>query len=154
VIPFDTDARDPAVHESLQNKILTAIVEILNAHEASVTALRPPKDSRRGSQTPTSFLIYNISPEQANILLDSGVWSSRVVTFRVAPFAAISPSFFFAIKGFRTIAKREIYLIVRKVWESNETKDFIDKLLIDIRPANRPLITHDLETLIYSVNLT
>jgi hypothetical protein len=48
-VPFDTEARDPAAHESLRNKILTAIVEILNAHKASVAALRPVKDSRRGS---------------------------------------------------------------------------------------------------------
>lgn len=153
-VPFDVAVKNPDTHDDIRSRILTAIVEILNAQEASVAAPKPVENPGRGSRTPTSFLIYNISHEQATFLLDRGVWSSRAITFRVAPFAAKCPSFFFAIKGFGTIAEKEIYPIVRKVWESDETKDFIDELLTDTPPHKRALITQDLENLIYSVSLT
>ena len=90
-VPFDNEVTIPEAHEFIRSKILTAIAEILNAQEASIAAPRQTKDAGRRSRTPTSFLIYNISNDQAELLLEWGVWSSKTFTFRVASFATTCP---------------------------------------------------------------
>lgn len=150
-IPFDNDVNIPENHDAIRSKILTAIAEILNAQEASVAAPRPSKEANKKNRTPTSFLIYNITDDQVTMLLERRVWSSKATTFRVTPFATICPSFFFAIKGFGTIATREIYPIVQGVWESNETLNHIDTLLDDVPPEERDSVSQDLERIILSM---
>ena len=147
-VPFDNDVMIQEAHDTIRSKILTAIAEILNAQEASVAAPRPSKEATKKGRTPTSFLIYNITDDQVTILLERGVWSSKTTTFRVTPFATICPSFFFAIKGFGTIATREIYPIVQGVWESEDTLNHIDILLNEVPLNIRSSVGQDLERII------
>jgi hypothetical protein len=72
---------------------------------------------------------------QANILLQHRVWSSKAIMFRTAPFATICPSYFFVIKGFGMVSMKEVYPILRRVWESKETKNFIDTLINNVLPS-------------------
>ena len=152
-VPFDNSVSMLDAHDTIRSKILTAITEILDAQEASVAAPRPPKEGGRRSRTPISFLIYNITKDQIDLLLERGVWSSKTFTFRVAPFATTCPSFFFALKGFGTTALGDIYPIVQSVWGSEDTKDFIDTLLSDIQPAERGQANEDVERIIASMYL-
>ena len=152
-VPFDNEVTIPEAHEFIRSKILTAIAEILNAQEASVAAPRQTKDAGRRSRTPTSFLIYNISNDQAELLLERGVWSSKTFTFRVASFATTCPSFFFALKGFGTIAMKEIHPIVQSVWENEDTKDFTESLLADIPLTERNQTRQELEAILNSMYL-
>ena len=152
-VPFDNDVMTPETHEFIRNRILTAAAEILNAQEVSVAAPRPSAEARKRGRTPISFLIYNITTDQADTLLLRGVWSSKAITFRTAPFTATCPSYFFAIKGFGTITTREIYPIVKNVWDSEETKNFIDTLTNDVPPSERANVSLVFENLINSVYL-
>ena len=112
-IPFDPNARNPDLHESLRAKILTAGAEIIAAQEISVAAPMPSEEAVKKNWTPTSFLIYNITEEQANTLLDRKVWSSKLITFHVTPFATTCPSFLFTIRDFTTTAMRDIFDMVK-----------------------------------------
>lgn len=85
------------------------------------------------------------------MLLERRMWSSKATTFRVTPFTTICPSFFFTIKGFGTIAMREIYLIIQGVWESNETLNHINLLLNNVPPKERESVSQDLKHIILSM---
>jgi hypothetical protein len=130
------------------------VAEILNTQEASVMAPKLNKVAR-GKRTcsPTSFLIYNITDEQADMLLQCRVWSSKVISFRAAPFATTCPSYFFALSGLGMITMKEVYPIMKRVWDSKETKNFIDTLTNNIPPGEQASIYQDLENIINSVNL-
>ncbi|KAH9011154.1 hypothetical protein EDB84DRAFT_1569920 [Lactarius hengduanensis] len=110
-VPFDTEARDTDAHDYIRARILTAVAEITNAQEAS-----------------TSFLIYNITTEQADLLLHRRVWSSRVITFRVTPFAPTCPTFLFTLRGFITTTPKDVFPVIKEVWENDKTKDFATTL--------------------------
>ena len=97
-IPFDPDVKIPESHDFYCSKILTAVMDIIMTQEASIAAPRPSKEARHKNKTLMSFLIYNITHEQAAFLLEHGVWSWRTITFRVASFKATCPTFLFAIK--------------------------------------------------------
>ncbi|KAH9168685.1 hypothetical protein EDB89DRAFT_2073696 [Lactarius sanguifluus] len=88
-VPFDTEAKDTDAHDYICTRILTAVAEITNTQEASVAAPRPKQNAKKSNCPPSaaSFLIYNITAEQADLLLHHRVWSSCSITFRVTPFA-------------------------------------------------------------------
>jgi hypothetical protein len=92
-IPFDNDVRNVDSHEFLRNRIFTATAEIINAQEISVVALKPSEVAVKANRYPTSFLIYNITSEQVEFLLQRKVWSSKAITFHVTPFATTCPSY-------------------------------------------------------------
>ena len=92
-IPFDPNIKIPESHDFYCSKILMAVMDIIMTQEASIAAPRPSKEARHKNKTLMSFLIYNITHEQAAFLLERGVWSWRTITFRVAPFKVTCPTF-------------------------------------------------------------
>ena len=105
------------------------------------------------SKTPTSFLIYNITQEQAAFLLERKVWSSRAITFRVAPFEFTCPSFLFAIKELSTLQPKDVYPIVKSVWESEATRVFVETLINDTPDDEKEKTIHDIRLLLSSMSL-
>ena len=152
-IPFDPDARVPESHDFYCSRILTAVTDIITTQEASVAAPRPSKDARKKNKTPTSFLIYNITHEQVAFLLERGVWSSKAITFRVAPFKVTCPTFLFAIKHLSTLDPKDVYPIVRRVWESEKTKQFTEALTLELPENERPRAAYEIDLLLSSMNL-
>lgn len=152
-IPFDPDVRLPESHDFYRSRILTAVTDIITTQEASVAAPRPSKDAKSKNKTPTSFLIYNITFDQVAFLLERRVWSSKAITFRVAPFAVICPTFLFAIKDLSTLDPKDVYPIVTNVWESQNTKQFTDALIREHPENERPRIAYEIDLLISSVSL-
>ncbi|KAF8261540.1 hypothetical protein EI94DRAFT_1705467 [Lactarius quietus] len=131
-IPFDNDVNISEAHKFLHNQILTAVAEILNTQEVSVAIPRTNDESIRKSKPPKAFFVYNITAEQMSTILERKVWSSKAITFRTAPFAFTCPSFLFSIKSLGMIAIKDIFPIVKGVWDSEETKQYIDFLLNDV----------------------
>ena len=85
-IPFDNDMRSPESHENFCTNIHTTVAEIVDAEDVGISALTPSEDVKKANKIHISFLIYNITHEQVTTLLKHSVWSSRLTTFRVAPF--------------------------------------------------------------------
>ena len=152
-IPFDSDVRSRDTHDLFRSRILTAITDIITTQEASVAAPRPSKEATSKNRTPTSFLIYNITHEQATFLLERKVWSSRAVTFRVAPFEVTCPTFLFAIKDLSMLDPKDVYPIVKSVWESPNTKRFTETLIQECPEGEKAKIAHEIDALISSVHL-
>ena len=152
-IPFDTDTRSLDAHELICTKILTAVIKILETKGASVAALRPCKNATKRSRTPTSFIIYNISPEQEDLLLQRMVWSLKILTFRVTPFTTTCPNFLFAISNFSTTTLPDVYQMVRSVWDSKPTRVFVGGLLMGAPSDERIKTSLDIENLLKSMNL-
>ncbi|KAH9022862.1 hypothetical protein EDB84DRAFT_1441096 [Lactarius hengduanensis] len=151
-VPFNTEARDTNSHDFIRAKILTAVAEITNAQEASVAAPRL-KPSTKPSNLPTSFLVYNITAEQAEFLLNCGVWSSRAITFKVTCFAPTCPTILFALRGFITTAMKDIFPIVKQVWESEDTKAFVTQLTNAVPVSERESVTLEIDHFLKSMNL-
>ncbi len=152
-VPFDMDALEPRNHEYLHAKILTVVAEITNAQEASVAAPRPSQATKKANCLPTSFLVYNITSEQSELLLQCRVWSSRAITFRVTPFAPTCPTFLFTLRGFMTIAMKDVYPIVKQVWESELTKTFTTMLTNAVPENKKEKVTLEIDHLLTTMNL-
>ena len=152
-IPFDTDARAPETHEFIRTRILTAVAEITSAQEISVAAPKLSEEAANKGRSPTSFLIYNISLDQVDTLLKRKVWSSRSITFRAAPFETMCPSFLFTIKDFATTQLKDVFVMVRRVWDSQGTKKFVDDLLNDVPAEERGRANLEIEQVLTSMNI-
>lgn len=127
--PFDGDAQDPASHEEIRELIFTAASEITKSVDVEVSAPMPSKDAKKEGRSPTIFLIFNLSDDHANLLLQRGVWSSAAITFRVLPFRPPCPNFMFSIGSISTHSKLRILPIVQQVWDSKEVRDYISALI-------------------------
>ena len=152
-IPFNMDIKTIETHNLFRSKILTAVTEIITTQEASIAAPKPSTDTVSKSKTPTSFLIYNITQEQATFLLERKVWSSRAITFQVAPFEFTCPSFLFAIKELSTLQPKDVYPIVKTILESEATRVFVETLINDTPDDEKEKTVHDICLLLSSMSL-
>ncbi|KAN0133041.1 hypothetical protein V8E53_009071 [Lactarius tabidus] len=153
-IPFDSEARSLEMHKFICTRILTAVMEIVSAQEISVVAPKPNEKAVKKNHTPMSFLIYNISTEQADILLMHKVWSLKSISFCIAPFVTMCPTFLFTIKGFTSTAMKLVFNMVKGVWDNQDTRDFIDTLLNDVVKILQDLeICRDIKMLLASMNI-
>ena len=123
--PFGADARNLKQHPRIKTLLFAAIVEITNSHDVGVSAPRPKANSYR---TPFSFLIYNISEQQAQILLERGTWSSDAITFSVATFSPFCPKYLFSIKGFTTMNETEVANAVNEIWRDQTSLTFLQAI--------------------------
>jgi len=70
------------------------------------------------------------------MLLKREVWSSMAFTFRVTTLDPVSPDYLFAITNLTTKSKPEVKEVVRKVWDSENTSDFLETI-IDTYPDDK-----------------
>ncbi|KAH9178323.1 hypothetical protein EDB89DRAFT_1901866 [Lactarius sanguifluus] len=154
VIPFDNEAQSVDAYESICNRILTSVAEITNSQDVSVTA---PKQSAKAADKkwmPLSFLVYNLTKEQADTVLQCSVWSSRAITFHATCFGPTCPNFMFAISGLGTISVKAIYPIVKNVWESETTKDYTQSLADQAPEEEREQTRAELTHVLKSMSIT
>ena len=127
--PFDGEAQDPTNHVEICELIFTAASEITKSMEVEVSAPMPSEDAKKDRRSPTIFLIFNLSDDHVNLLLQRGIWSSTAITFRVLPFHPPCPNFMFSIGNISTHSKDTVIPIVQRVWDSTEVKNYITALI-------------------------
>ena len=125
VQPFGPDAKNVAKHSMIKTLLFAAIVEITNSRDVSVIALKQKTSSYK---TPFSFLVYNISDQQAHTLLERRVWSSPSITFSVSTLHPTCSKYFFSIKGLATMNKNEVFKAVNEVWRDQESLTFLQAI--------------------------
>ncbi|KAI0274588.1 hypothetical protein BGY98DRAFT_935770, partial [Russula aff. rugulosa BPL654] len=108
--PFGPDARSVDKHSQLKALLFAAVVEITGSRD-----------------TPYSFLIYNITEEQAQTLLQRKVWFSTAISFSVSTFNPPCPAYLFTLKGLTTMDDTQVSNMVKK----NSLK--VDRLDVKLR---------------------
>ena len=131
--PFGHEVRSIESHQGIKANLFAAVVEITQSDTVGICSPRPCSPSLG---TPTVFLIYNISELHRQMLLKRKVWSSMAFTFRVTTLDPVSPDYLFAITNLTTKSKPEVKEVVRKVWDSENTTDFLETI-IDTYPDDK-----------------
>ncbi|KAH9014551.1 hypothetical protein EDB85DRAFT_2157313 [Lactarius pseudohatsudake] len=151
VVLFDNEAQAVDAYEYTCNRILTSIAEITKSQDASIAAPRQSANAADKKWMPLSFLVYNLMSDQADLVLQRHVWSSRAIMFRATHFGHSCPNFMFAISGLGTISIKAVHLIVKQVWESELTQAFIqslaDQVLVEEIEQTRAELTNMLKSL-------
>ncbi|KAH8996083.1 hypothetical protein EDB86DRAFT_3077222 [Lactarius hatsudake] len=123
IVPFSDIVNEANLHGPIKNRILYAMVKVAQSQEIGVSVAIENKCY------PTSFLVYNLTNAQKNIILDRGVWSSQAITVCAIPFFPTNPDFLFAIKGFSTLIKRDVHELIKSVWYDNDTAIFAQSII-------------------------
>ena len=131
--PFGHEVRSIESHQGIKANLFAAVVEITQSDTVGICSPHPCSPSLG---TPTVFLIYNISELHRQMLLKREVWSSMAFTFRVTTLDPVSPDYLFAITNLTTKSKPEVKEVVRKVWDSENTSDFLETI-IDTYPDDK-----------------
>ena len=124
-IPFGTDALDINTHEITKDKLLAAVTEVT---QASLIGISSPKPSQHAERTPISFLIYNLTEDQRDTLLERRVWSSTAITFRVTKINPSCPEYLFTLRGFATTIESNIFKLVKQVFQDDDTLATIEDI--------------------------
>lgn len=144
-IPFGNEAQNRDNHANIGERLLTAATEITQADDVGISTPTPSEDAIINGITPYSFLIYKLSNENVNTLLQRSVWSSTAITFRVVELHPPRPEFLFTLKDFTTRNDTSILNVVKATWQStvaqNLINDIIDSYIEDDRPELRNDIT-------------
>ncbi|KAH9044296.1 hypothetical protein EDB85DRAFT_2137828 [Lactarius pseudohatsudake] len=116
--PFDQDVNYQPNHINIAKTLLTAAKEITGATTAAVA---PPNRDKyaprgRGHRHPITFLIHDISKKDAEFLLERQVWSSKEITFQVAPVNVKRPVFLFTLTEFTTNRPEHIAADLAEAW--------------------------------------
>ena len=122
--PFNTDARDPTLHETIQDQIYTAATIITQCQDIGVSALKPSQQAIMEDKTPTTFLLYNLTAPQYQTILERKVWSSMEITFRVASPKPAIPEFLFTLLGLTTTVAL-VEQINCKIWKDETFHNFL-----------------------------
>ncbi|KAH9048760.1 hypothetical protein EDB84DRAFT_1434044 [Lactarius hengduanensis] len=154
VVPFDNEAQAADAYEYTCNRILTSIAEITKSQDTSVAAPRQSAEATDKKWMPLAFLVYNLTSEQANLVLQHHVWSSRAITFCATHFGHTCPNFMFAISGLGTISIKAVHLIVKQVWESESTRAFIQSLADQVPEEEKAQTQAKLDHLMKSLSIT
>ncbi|KAH9007452.1 hypothetical protein EDB85DRAFT_1904930, partial [Lactarius pseudohatsudake] len=85
--PLDNVANYQPHHQCIAKTLMAAAKEITGAANVAVA---PPNKDRSGARQrvrrhPITFLIHGLSKKDVEILLERKVWSSKEITFQVAP---------------------------------------------------------------------
>jgi hypothetical protein len=152
--PFDNEAQDVSLYDGVKDRIFTAVKEITQALEIGVSAPKHSPVAERMGSTPGTFLIYNLTDDQCDLLLKRRVWSSAAITFRVTQLNPPCPDFLFTIKGFSTSATEDILKMVTKVWQSDEVCAISDTIANAFPEEARDEIIFSIYTFLSSVRVT
>jgi hypothetical protein len=153
-LPFESEAQDASLYDSVKGRIFTAVKEITQAQEIGVSAPKRSPDAERMNRTPSTFLIYNLTDEQCDLLLQRKVWSSSAITFRVTQLNPPCPDFLFTIKGFSTLVIEEILEMVHTVWQSEEIHVLSDTITEVFPEDDRAAAKTSIRAFINSVRIT
>lgn len=152
-VPFRDEAEDPDWAKFVQNRIFAAAAEITKAQLMGISTPRPNELAHETHRTPTTFLIYNLTDSQRQILLQQRVWSSKDITFRVAPLGSNIPSYLFTVSGLTTLNLQSIRDMVLDTWLDDESCIFFQ---LTPQPTNSPEhsnISPILEDLVNSIQV-
>ena len=128
-ILFGNEAESLDNHKSIGKRLLTAVTEIIQADAVGISTPIPSENASRSEKFPNSFLIYNLSDENINTLMQRGVWSSPAITFRVVELNPPRPDFLFTLKGFTTRDATSILNVVKTVWQGHEAQKVINDVV-------------------------
>jgi hypothetical protein len=148
--PFGPDARSIDKHSQLKALLFAAVVEITGSRDVSVCA---PRAKPNSYQTPYSFLIYNITEEQAQTLLQRKVWSSTAISFSVSTFNPPCPAYLFTLKGLTTMDDTQVSNMVKKVWNDHASLTFLKSIAYKHPENLRDAILHVLQQFIDSLKV-
>lgn len=128
--PFDDTAWSRDLDE-VKMRIFSAVIEVTNSQRVAVSPPKPSQAAIEAGCIPTCFLIYNLTADESQLLLERSVWSSTHITFRVTSFYPPYPDFLFSIKGLATTHTDSVYQIVHSVWHDDATESFLNSIIED-----------------------
>jgi hypothetical protein len=134
--PFGLEVKSLINHPEIKTKIFEAVGEITQSNSVGVNAPKPV-DQEPG--TPLVFLIYNLSEIHRQMLLSRKVWSSSEITFRVTSMDPVRPDYLFSIKDLTIKAIGEVKAMVRKIWDNDNTANFL-MIICQTCPENQRLL--------------
>ncbi|KAH9016459.1 hypothetical protein EDB84DRAFT_1443119 [Lactarius hengduanensis] len=153
-IPFDNEARTVNMHEDIKARLMAAIADITKSQNVGVATPRASAEALAAKHHPNAFLVFNLTPEQVDTLLERTIWSSTAITFRATPLGRICPEFLFAIRGFHSMTKEDIEAIIKRVWTDKLTRDFIVTVTNDHPEDEREQVYNALANLTSTLHLT
>ncbi|KAH9000576.1 hypothetical protein EDB86DRAFT_2827890 [Lactarius hatsudake] len=126
----------------------------MKSQDASVAAPRQSAEAADKKRMPLAFLVYNLTSDQTDLILQCHVWSSRVITFCATCFGHTCPNFMFAISGLGTISVKAVHPIIKQVWESEATQAFIQSLADQVPEEEKEQTRAELDQMLKSMSIT
>ena len=154
IIPFGDAPYEPKLHDLIKNRLLFAITEITSSQGIGISAPTPSAAAIRDSKYPSSFLAYNLTFLQKQLLLDRGVWSSQAITFRATPFYPTNPDYLFTIKGFSLNIEDRILTLVYNVWHDGATAKFAQDIINAAPEGERTTLAFAIHTFLDTPSVT
>jgi hypothetical protein len=148
--PFGHEVKRVEHHQEIQANLFAAVVEITQSETVGVCS---PGLCNPSLDTPTTFLIYNLSELHRQMLLKREVWSSTPFTFRVTTLDPISPDFLFGITKLTTQSDIEVEKLVEKVWNSQSTTEFLQSITNTQPPEHKLETQKSLDNFIKSMRI-
>jgi hypothetical protein len=141
IVPFGIEIHGQGQLRSLRDQIFTTIVEITQAEKLGIAVPKPNERALAIRRFPTTFLAYNLTEKQCNILQERTVWSSPELTFRIATLDPCRPDFLFAIDDYTNLDTEDVRKLVLQVWTDKESQHFFNSLLQAMDTDDPPLDT-------------
>ena len=149
--PFDLAVGYQPNHPAIAKTLIAAVNEITGQNNIAVAA--PIRSKHYKKKHPITFLIHNLSPDGASMLLEKRVWSSIEISFQVAPLNQDKPNFLFTLTGILTQELDHVKPLMAAAWVDRVTGNFVKELIEQTPPGEQKQLALDIDNFLRSTTV-
>lgn len=149
--PFDVKVHYQPNHTRIGLDLINAVSEITGSSIATVAS--PYRDPKYHGNPTITFLIHNLTQLEVKTLLSQSVWSSKAITFQVAPFSTPRPDFLFTLTNFTTLNEADVHNALLETWNDSVTTAFFDDIVLQTPDHEKQTVTNAILSFIKSTEV-
>jgi hypothetical protein len=147
-------ANHPAKDNDKSAKLLMVAVKNITGLQ-SISVAEPQRDwnSRTTSKYPITFLIHDLTADEASHLQSQKVWANKDWAFQISPIPPEHLSFLFMIKGLTTESTTHVKDSVLQVWRDPTSSMFLTQIVSQTPEVDKEKTTNQIINYINSMEI-
>jgi hypothetical protein len=149
---------DRANHPAKDNEksakhLMVAAKNITGSQSVSVAEPQRDWNSRTTSKYPMTFLIHDLTADEASQLQSRKVWANKDWAFQISPIPPERPRFLFTIEGLTTESTAHVKESVLQVWRDPTSSTFLTQIVSQTPEDERGNTTDQIISYINSMEI-
>jgi hypothetical protein len=139
-------------NEKYAKNLMIAVKNITGSKSVSVA--EPQRDrNNRSTKPPLTFLIHDLTTNEALLLQSQSIWANKEWAFQISPIPPERPSFLFTIEGMTTESTIHVKESVLQVWRDPTSAMFLNQIVNKSPEEERETITNQILSYLNSIDI-
>jgi hypothetical protein len=150
---LDRVAHPTRDNEKYAKNLMVAIKNITGSKSVSVAEPQRDWNNRITTKPPMTFLIHNLTANEALHLQSWSVWANKEWAFQISPIPPERPSFLFTIEGLTTESTTHVKESILQVWRDPTSSMFLNQIVNQSPEEGKEEITNQILSFLNSIDV-